>query len=125
MLQDSFVIKTDEVRLTQVLTNLLENAFKFTEEGSITFGYRLEKDQLLFFVKDTGIGIKSKDQKLIFRRFGQVLDDKTKMNQGTGLGTSIAKGFVHLFGGKIWLESEFGKGSAFLFSIPYIPPRQN
>jgi len=125
MLQDSFVIKTDEVRLTQVLTNLLENAFKFTEEGSITFGYHLEKNQLLFFVKDTGIGIKPKDQKLIFRRFGQVLDDKTKMNQGTGLGTSIAKGFVGLFGGKIWLESEFGKGSVFYFSIPYIPPRQN
>ena len=120
--EKDFNIKTDEVRLTQILNNLLENAFKFTKEGSIEFGYRLENDQLVFYVKDTGKGIRKKDQKLIFKRFGQVKDYKTKMNHGTGLGTSIAKGLVSLFKGEIWLESEFGKGSTFHFSIPYIPP---
>ncbi|WP_419213527.1 ATP-binding protein [Maribacter sp. X9] len=116
----NFTIRTDDVRLTQIITNLLENAFKFTNQGYVEFGYRLVNGQLLFHVRDTGIGIRPKDQKLIFRRFGQVIDADTKMNQGTGLGTSIAKGLVMLFGGKIWLESEFGKGSTFHFSIPYL-----
>jgi len=112
------VIETDSNRLIQILSNLLENARKFTTEGIIEFGYSLSNDTLRFYVKDTGPGIDPKEHKLIFGRFSQADQEHTFVS-GTGLGLSIVKGLVKLLGGKIWIESEIGKGAIFYFTIPY------
>jgi len=112
-------IKTDNNRLMQVLSNLIDNALKFTKEGVVEFGYALNKDTLLFHVKDTGIGIDSKNQKLVFERFRQVDNNYLNSSSGTGLGLSIAKGIVTLLDGEIWVESEINKGTTFYFTIPF------
>ncbi len=115
------IILTDPFRLRQIISNLIGNAFKFTLEGFIEFGYTLEaSDNLLFFVKDTGVGIPNDKQQLIFERFGQVLDSNFYINQkGTGLGLAISSNLVKLLGGKMWVVSELGKGSTFYFTLPY------
>ncbi|MDT0605896.1 ATP-binding protein [Croceitalea rosinachiae] len=118
---DNSCIETDTARLEQIISNLLENAYKYTENGEIIFGYELKGEYLEFFVKDTGSGIPEKDQELIFERFGQASNQKTKINSGSGLGIPIANGFVALFGGEMWLESEVNRGSSFYFTIPYLP----
>ncbi len=115
------LIKSDNVRLIQIISNLLENAFKFTNTGVIRLGYTLEDNKLKFYVSDTGIGVSPKYFKLIFERFGQAKQELTKLGTGTGLGLSIVKGLLDLLGGDIWLESEEGKGSTFFFTIPYNP----
>jgi len=122
------LIITDVTKVIQVLTNLLNNAFKFTGKGSIEFGYQLKKNNLEFYVKDTGIGIPHEKHNIIFERFRQVDENIARNYGGTGLGLSIAKTYVELLGGKIWLESETedlttGKagGSTFFFTIPYNP----
>jgi len=118
-------IFTDQTKLTQVLTNLVSNAIKFTHKGFVEFGYNLvdntESPELVFYVKDTGIGIKQDLQEKVFERFRQA--DKTipLTYGGTGLGLSISKGLVELLGGKIWVESQPGEGSTFYFTIPYKP----
>ncbi|RFC55288.1 PAS domain S-box protein [Brumimicrobium aurantiacum] len=112
-------IVSDENRLSQILSNLLENAIKFTEEGKIEFGYVLKGEVLEFYVKDDGIGISEEDQAFIFERFRQVEDDYTKSKPGTGLGLAISKNLTELLGGKIWIESELNKGATFRFTIPY------
>jgi len=115
-------IYTDQMRLRQVLTNLIGNALKYTCEGYIEFGYILKDDQTLqFFVKDTGIGIQKNKLSNIFERFVQVHNSTTRQYQGTGLGLAISKGFIELMGGKIWVESEIEKGSTFYFTIPFKP----
>lgn len=113
-------IITDKLRLTQIISNLMENAIKFTQKGSIELAYERKGDQLQFYVKDTGPGIPSKDHKLIFERFGQAKQDHTLV-KGTGLGLSIVKGLVELLGGKIWVESKFKRGATFYFTIPFQP----
>lgn len=118
-------IFTDKNKLTQILTNLLNNAFKFTYEGSIEFGYSLKENFLEFFVKDSGIGIEPRQQEKIFGQFNQAEYGLNRKYGGTGLGLSISKGFVNLLGGKIWVESEFGQGSSFYFTLPYTPVRIN
>lgn len=118
---DESTIHTDDTKLIQILSNLLENAFKFTEEGQIRLGYKVDGAFLNFYVKDSGIGIKQEDYPKIFERFGQVVDTKTKINTGSGLGISIVNGLIALFGGELTLESEFGKGSTFHFTLPYLP----
>lgn len=115
---DTFMIKTDVIRLDQILSNLIENALKFTKKGEVVFGYQLSNDHINFYVKDSGIGILKKDQKFIFERFGQI-ENKTKTSSGTGLGLPIAKAFVELFKGEIWLESKPREGSSFHFKIPH------
>ena len=121
----SLTVKTDPVRLRQVLSNLLSNSLKFTNEGSICFGYRLsDPKEIIFFVRDTGCGIDPKHHKAIFERFnkfGNVSD--TKLYTGSGLGLAISHELVNLLGGKIWLDSHPGKGSTFYFTIPYIPEK--
>jgi len=112
-------VKTDPVRLKQILTNLINNAIKFTEKGSVKIGYEINDKTLLFYVKDTGIGVKKDRQKMIFKRFSQASGTTEKLYGGTGLGLSISKACVEKLGGKIWLNSEFGKGSEFFFSLPY------
>ncbi len=113
-------VMMDAQRVRQVLTNLLSNAMKFTKEGSITFGcIRHSDDELEFFVADTGIGIPEEAFEFIFNRFRQVDESSTRPYGGTGLGLSISRGFVELMGGRIWVESEIGKGSTFHFTLPF------
>lgn len=121
------VIESDPYRLKQILTNLLGNAFKFTEQGSVTFGYSLKKksrkkQHLEFYVKDTGLGINQEKLAYVFDRFSKVPAGKTKLYGGTGLGLSISKNLTSLLGGKMWVESEENVGTAFMFTIPYTIP---
>ncbi|MDR1402709.1 MAG: response regulator [Tannerellaceae bacterium] len=107
-------IRTDKNRLLQVMTNFLNNAIKFTNEGSIRFGYRIRENDLYFYVTDTGVGIRKEELTHIFERF-------VKLNsfvQGTGLGLSICQTIVNKLGGDIGVESDFGKGSTFWFTLP-------
>jgi len=113
-------IYSDKTKIIQILSNLLNNAVKFTKEGIIEFGYNLIGDELVFFVKDSGIGIENEQKEKIFERFQQANLEIASKYGGTGLGLSISKGFVEMLGGRIWVESELGKGSTFFFTIPYI-----
>ena len=110
---------TDEIKLFQILNNIISNAIKFTHKGTIDFGCVKQGDLLQFFIKDTGIGIAKKYWKTIFERFGQAKTNAKQLYRGTGLGLSIAKAYTKKLGGKIWLESELGKGTIFHFTIPY------
>ncbi len=113
-----FSIKTDKEKLYGILTNLVKNAIKYTNEGSIIFGCRVKDNSVEFFVEDTGIGISQDQQQAVFERFVQVDMTKTRSYEGAGLGLAITKANVELLGGKIWVESEEGKGSSFYFTIP-------
>lgn len=112
---------TDKVKLTQVLSNLIKNALKFTNEGSIEFGCDFRNNTYCFFVKDTGVGIKKEYQNKIFERFSQVENNKVGKVEGVGLGLAISKAFVEILGGKITVDSEPFMGSVFSFTIPYKP----
>jgi PAS domain S-box-containing protein len=116
---DSEVI-TDSTKLLQVFSNLINNAVKFTRGGVIEFGYRVSGEFLEFHVKDTGIGIPAEYHSKIFERFYQVDSKVSRKYSGTGLGLSICKGYVELLGGNIGVESEPGKGTLFIFTVPYI-----
>jgi hypothetical protein len=112
-------VYADENRLIQIFTNLLNNSLKFTEKGSINFGIEDFDDKFVtMFVADTGIGIKKEHQQAVFERFRQGENNKARAKGGNGLGLSIVKNLVELMGGKIWLESEEGKGSVFRFTLP-------
>lgn len=113
-----FKINTDCVRLRQIITNLAGNAIKFTDEGFIEIGYRIETGRLLFYVRDSGVGISPADQKIIFERFGQVKSDDARNISGTGLGLTISKNLVELLGGTIWVDSYPNEGSTFWFTHP-------
>lgn len=118
-----FTILSDPLRLRQVISNLLENAIKFTERGAIDFGYSIRTDfgmgkSIIFFVRDTGIGIPREMHTVIFQRFRQVDDSHTRKYGGTGLGLTICKSLVHLLGGELLLESDEGKGSQFKIILP-------
>ncbi len=112
-------IKTDLEKLYAILSNLVDNAFKFTNAGSIEFGVEKKGGYLEFFVKDTGCGVPDNQKEIIFERFRQGSELITKPYEGAGLGLSISKGYVEILGGKIWVESVLGKGSTFFFTIPY------
>jgi signal transduction histidine kinase len=106
--------------IVKVLNNLINNAFKFTEEGSVHLGAKILDNQILVYVKDTGIGIASEDYNLIFDRFSQVDSSKTKRQGGNGLGLAIAKAYVEEMKGKIWVESCLNEGSTFFFVLPLL-----
>ena len=110
----TFKINNDEIRFRQVFNNLLSNAIKFTKSGQIEFGYKKDKDDIVFYVKDTGIGIKKEDFPKIFKRFEQLNTDK---RIGHGLGLSISNELVKLMGGQLWFDSEFKSGSTFYFTV--------
>ena len=122
------IIQTDHTKLAQVLTNLIKNALKFTKEGSIEFGYNSTIEtlharspqtmSLKFYVKDTGAGIPKDQTDMIFERFRQGSVSLTRAYEGAGLGLSISKAYVEMLGGRIWVESEPGKGSVFFFELP-------
>ena len=113
-------IEADEQRLRQILTNLINNAMKFTESGGITIDVALsdtDPEKLQFTVSDTGIGIPENSQARIFASFTQVDSSTTRKYGGTGLGLAICKRFIDLMGGEIWVVSEPGEGSTFSFTI--------
>jgi signal transduction histidine kinase len=118
-------IKTDREKMYAILTNLVKNAIKFTDDGAIEFGYTKKGDYLEFFVKDTGKGISKSHKKIIFERFRQVNESISRTHDGSGLGLTISKAYVEMLGGKIRVESEEGKGSTFYFTIPYITEKLN
>ncbi|MDF2422451.1 MAG: sensor histidine kinase [Nitrosopumilus sp.] len=121
--KDDITITIDPNRLDQVLNNLILNAVDFVpeENGKIEIGAQDKDDSVYFYVKDNGIGITKDKQKGLFTRFYQVSTTQTRKHGGTGLGLSIAKGLVEAFGGKLWLDSDEGKGANFQFEIPKSP----
>jgi PAS domain S-box-containing protein len=114
----SSTIISDREKLYAILTNLVKNAIKYTEKGSVSFGYVAKGNYLEFFVKDNGIGIPKQELDTIFDRFVQVHHNLSSKYEGTGLGLSITKAYVEMLGGEIHVESESGKGSQFYFKIP-------
>ena len=112
------IIKTDREKLYAILTNLVKNAIKFTNKGSIELGYKLNNEKLELFVKDTGIGIPENRQEAIFERFIQGDMTNKRLQEGAGLGLSISTAFIKVLKGEIWLKSQEGKGSTFYFTLP-------
>jgi signal transduction histidine kinase len=108
----------DERRISQVLMNLVGNAIKFTDAGEISIEAAAVNGELVVSVSDTGPGIPETDREKIFEEFRQAENSATQRKGGTGLGLAIAKRIVELHGGRIWVESEVGKGSKFKFSLP-------
>jgi PAS domain S-box-containing protein len=116
-------LRTDPFRLRQILVNLINNAIKFTEKGSVEFGFSVKDDSILeFFVKDTGVGLKREELDLIFERFKRARQSEEKNIVGTGLGLAISKNLVQLLGGEMWVDSVVGRGTTFLFTLPYLKP---
>lgn len=111
------VVRVDPVRFGQILRNLLSNAVKFTEEGEIEVGCIKENGFFVFSVKDSGIGIHAEHHQAIFDRFFKI-ENNTNLYPGTGIGLFLSKQLVEMFGGRIWVESEVGKGANFYFTIP-------
>ena len=110
---------TDEDKLNSIVTNLLRNAIKFTEQGQIVFGYKKLENSIEFYVSDTGRGIQENHQEAIFQRFMQADNTYSREFEGSGLGLAISKSFAEMLGGSIYLESELGKGSTFFVRLPY------
>ena len=111
-------ISSDERRLEQIIINLVNNAIKFTEQGEVRLECEIRKDEVVISVIDTGIGIKPEDIDNLFEPFHQIDSGLTRKHEGTGLGLSICRRLVEMLGGKIWVESEWGQGSVFTFTLP-------
>jgi PAS domain S-box-containing protein len=112
------LINTDPDKLNSILTNLIKNAYKFTNSGSITVNYSVSNTNIKFLVQDTGVGIPANRQKAIFERFIQADIADSRVFEGSGLGLAITKSYVEMLGGSIHLESEIGVGTTFLVSLP-------
>ena len=117
-INDDIIINSDQRRIKQIINNLVGNSIKFTKEGEIKLGYYVDGDFVVFYVKDTGIGISDDNILKIYDRFFQVENRNEKKQEGTGLGLTITKAIVELLGGEIWLDSTLNKGTNFYFSIP-------
>lgn len=115
------MIRTDRQRLIQVVSNLMTNAIKFTTQGSIIMGYEKRKEEIYFYVTDTGCGIPEESQSQVFERFVQL----DSFKQGTGLGLPICSSIIRAMGGKIGVKSKLGEGSTFWFILPECPPVKN
>ncbi|MDD4492521.1 MAG: ATP-binding protein [Bacteroidales bacterium] len=115
---EEIILNSDREKVYAILMNIVRNASKYTNSGQISFGYELKESEILFFVKDTGIGISKDKQKVIFDRFIQAEKSISKYYEGAGLGLAITKAYVEKLGGKIWLESDLGTGSKFYFTLP-------
>jgi signal transduction histidine kinase/CheY-like chemotaxis protein len=117
--QEDSLIKTDREKIYAILTNLIKNALKFIKSGSIEIGCSKKENFIEFYVSDTGPGISDEQKSIIFDRFRQGSESLTRNYEGFGLGLSISKAYIEMLGGKIWLESEPGKGSTFYFTLPH------
>ncbi len=116
-------IQADRTRLRQIMWNIVGNAIKFTEKGGVTITLQAKSDHLLCSVRDTGIGIKEEHVGVVFEQFRQIDGGLNRVAGGTGLGMPITKKLVELHGGDIWIESVYGQGSTFFFTLPYEPPK--
>lgn len=118
----NLTIYTDELKLNHIIINLLKNAIKFSESGTVNYGFSIcnkeDETRIVFYVSDNGIGIDTSHQDLIFNGFTQVDGSFSRQYEGAGIGLSIAKRLVNLLGGKIWVDSKLGEGSTFFFSFP-------
>jgi PAS domain S-box-containing protein len=113
------ILKTDEIKFRQIFINLIDNAIKFTDKGTVEYGYKVNtKNEKVYYVKDTGIGISKENQEMIFKRFYQGEDINTRRYNGAGIGLSLVKSYAKVLKGNIWLESEKGNGTTFFFTIP-------
>ena len=117
---NEIVLKTDGDKISAILSNLVDNALKFTREGCIKIEYLLKDEELEFIISDTGSGIEPELKSFMFENFRQGSETYTRNYEGAGLGLPISKAFVEMLGGKIWVKSEPGKGSAFTFTVPLI-----
>lgn len=117
-------VQADRTRLRQILWNIIGNAIKFTEKGSVTISLQAQPNYVLCSVRDTGIGIKEDQRMTVFEQFRQIDGGLNRAAGGTGLGMPITRKLVELHGGEIWIESVYGQGSTFLFTIPYVPPKK-
>jgi len=118
-LTDPLILNTDLEKLRKILSHLLDNAFKFTQKGTISFGYEIKDSEIEFSVNDTGTGIKTNLLNVIFDAFMQADVSSTRGYEGSGLGLTIANGLVKLLGGKLRIDTERGKGSVFYFTLPF------
>jgi signal transduction histidine kinase len=121
---ETYTVSADRTRFKQVLFNLLSNAIKFTTEGSVRLHIGADGDDVLVTVEDSGIGIDDANIPIVFEQFRQVDGSLTRTAGGTGLGLPISKSLVELHGGKIWVESEVGKGTRFHFTLPAQPAQE-
>jgi len=119
-IEPDLLVQIDEVKLKQIIDNLLTNAFKFTSKGHVKLSSFVEKKILHIVVKDTGIGIAAENHKFIFERFAKIETDKMQLFRGTGLGLTLCKAYTEMMGGKIWVKSELKKGSEFHVELPIL-----
>ncbi len=115
----------DRTRFRQIVSNLISNSYKYTETGSIKFGFTVLKNEVKFYISDTGIGINEAEYQRIFDYFHKIDKGDNKLYRGAGIGLSICNKLVELMGGKIWLDSKIGKGTAFYFTLPYSEKRRS
>ena len=113
-------IISNKLKVKKALIHVLRNSIKFTEKGYIEYGFKPEKDKIVFYVKDTGVGIPDNKQDIVFDQFRQADDSHTRKFGGMGIGLSLVKKIIELLNGEIWFDSVEGKGSTFYFSIPII-----
>jgi len=116
----NLIVKVDPFRIKQVMNNLIGNALKFTDSGTIEFGYHIEEKEINFFVSDTGIGIPKEHHSSIFQRFHKIDRGNQRLYSGTGLGLIISKNLIEMHGGKIWFDSLPDQGTKFNFTIPLV-----
>ena len=116
--EDLPALEADPTRLSQALLNLIHNAVKFTDKGYVTVRVALERDNILFEVRDTGIGISEENQELVFEPFETILEDKDDPRLGFGIGLKLVEHIIDLHDGETWFESKAGAGSSFFFTIP-------
>jgi len=121
---NKITINTNKSKFKKILIMLLKNAIKFTEKGYVEYGFKPEQDEIVFYVKDTGIGISEDEHDIVFEKFRQVDDTHTRKYGGVGLGLTLVKKLIELLDGRIWFDSEPGKGSVFYFSLPYGKPEE-
>jgi signal transduction histidine kinase len=113
-----FEVSANQERIHEAMTNLVDNAIKYTQKGSVDIILSGDKTNVTFTVKDTGIGISADEQRHMFEKFYRVENSATITTGGTGLGLYITRNLVELYGGRIWVDSALGQGSSFSFSLP-------
>ena len=118
-----YEVNADPDRVRECMANLIENALKYSTGGTVDVSLIANKQQVTFMVKDQGIGISAENQKHLFQKFYRVNNNFTREVGGTNLGLFITRSLIEKFGGRIWVESEEGKGSTFCFSLPLVHPK--